>query len=148
MNRLIFLFTTISILHVPGCVDNQPSEVETPLQPRVTSADSATERVKQEGRTLKRDEEVQTVSERWKSQRKVQDFLWLGEHAIPKGASQADVRQVLGEPLRAGHKGQFITGGFAWYYVPFDKKKGPCTSYGILFNKDGTVEGVCHKDIE
>ncbi len=99
-------------------------------------------------RKRQRDGEVRTVSERWKSHRKVQDFLWLGEHAIHKGASQADVRQVLGEPLVAGHKGQFITGGFAWYYVPLDKKKGQFTSYGILFNKDGAVEGVCHKDIE
>jgi len=89
--------------------------------------------------------EIETRSARWKAKRRVDDFLWLIEHAVPEHAPKSEIKRLFGDTL---HEAELLNGGVYWLYVKCDAAKGQNEALSIIFDHEGKFRGLGRKSIE
>jgi endo-1,4-beta-D-glucanase Y len=85
--------------------------------------------------TAKQQAKVVAISERWKKDRDIADFLLLKD-SIQKGMKPEYVRQMLGDPVS---KSSSDDGREFWLYVKIDPNRRPQHAWTLVFSPDKTV---------
>ena len=94
--------------------------------------------------TAKQQAKVAAISERWKKDRDIDDFLLLKD-SIQKGMQPEYVRKVLGDPLSIS---SVDDGREFWLYVKADAEKEQYFIWTLLLSPEKTVVGWKMKGIE
>ena len=92
----------------------------------------------------RRHAEMEKVSERWKREHNLADFMVLKD-SIGRGTRPVWVTKVLGEPLRVT---KLADGGESWLYVKADPQRGQNESWTVVFDAEQEATGVFSKPIE
>jgi hypothetical protein len=94
--------------------------------------------------TARQQAELATISERWKKDRDIADFLLLKD-SIQKGMKPEYVRQLLGDPLSIS---SVDDGREFWLYVKADAGMKQYYIWTLLFDPEKTVIDWKKKGIE
>lgn len=92
----------------------------------------------------KQQAKLEVVSERWKKNRDVADFMILKD-SIQKGMKPEYVRKVVGDPLSIS---SVDDGREFWLYLKADAKKEQYYIWTLLLSPEKTVVGWKMKGIE
>lgn len=94
--------------------------------------------------TAKQQAKLEVVSERWKKNHDIADFIILKD-SIQKGMKPEYVRKVLGDPLSIS---SVDDGRDFWLYVKADAEKEQYYIWTLLLSPEKTVVGWKMKGIE
>lgn len=131
MRCCLLLVATEVMVALAGCSDNESDQKPTARAiPEVSVAETQRREVPTDAAHNDPENEVARRSERWKAQRRVEDFFWLVTHAIPSGTSQARVEELLGKPLGS-------TDMVVWTYVEAEPVNGQVDTLSFRFDTNG-----------
>ncbi|NQT90055.1 MAG: hypothetical protein HQ558_02255 [Candidatus Omnitrophica bacterium] len=87
---------------------------------------------------------VDEISERWKKEKNVEDFIWLKDNCLKKGMSTEEARRLLGKPLNI----YMYDSKQRWLYIKCDTSKNQFYAWSIIFDSKKKLKEIYRKGIE
>jgi hypothetical protein len=133
-SRGLAILSGAVLVAMAGCADTPSSErgpdAPTPTRP---AHETSSVNLRQSNADAGSEQEVALRSVRWKTEGRVDDFLWLVVHAIPGRTSKSRVEELLGRPLGDTRLSE-------WVYVKADPAEKQVDSLSLLFDAEDLLE--------